>query len=187
VTGDGNFLQRLVDLLNSAGISYMIAGSVASNIYGHPRTTNDVDIVVAASEAQFDRFLNSLGDLYCNVSSGRQAIESRMFNVIDFSVGMKADLVVRKDRDFSRSEFARRRIADVEGVRAFVMSAEDAILSKLEWCKMGEPERQYRDAFNVAALMWHDLDMPYLKKWAVELNIEYLLQRLLNEARPPQS
>jgi hypothetical protein len=110
-----------------------------------------------------------------------------MFNVIDFSVGMKADLVVRKDRDFSRGEFARRRIADVEGVQAFVMSAEDAILSKLEWCKMGESERQYRDAFNVASLMWHDLDLHYLRNWAVELNVEELLQRLLDEAKPPQS
>jgi hypothetical protein len=186
VTGDGKFLERLIKLLESAGISYMIAGSVGSNVYGHPRTTNDVDIVISASVGQVDQFLGSLGELYANARSGPQAIKDGMFNVIDISIGMKADLIF-EDREFSRSEFARRRIADIDGVNAFSVTAEDAILSKLEWSKMGESERQYRDAFNVAVVMWDELDTSYLQKWAVELHVEDLLRRLLEEAKPPGS
>jgi hypothetical protein len=187
VTGDGKFLERLVRALDSAGIAYMVAGSVGSNLYGHPRTTNDIDIIISASEAQIDEFLTLLGDTYVNIRSGQQAIKDGMFNVIDFGAGMKADLVLLKEREFSRTEFARRRVADIEGVKAFVVTAEDAILSKLEWSKMGESERQFRDAFNVVSLMWDELDMSYLKKWAVELKVEDLLARLLDEAKPPPS
>jgi hypothetical protein len=187
VTNDGKFLERLVRALDAAGMSFMVAGSVASNVYGHPRTTNDIDIVVSGSEIQIDQFLASLGDMYANVRSGRQAVDDGMFNVIDFDVGMKADLVLLKERPFSRIEFARRRETEIDGVKTFVVTAEDAILSKLEWSKIGESERQFRDAFNVASLMWDELDISYLKTWAVELKVEDLLERLLDEAKPPPS
>jgi hypothetical protein len=177
------FLQRLVKLLDSAGIAYMVAGSVGSNVYGHPRTTNDIDIIIDASADQLDDFLSALGDAYSNVQSGAEAIDDGMFNIIDFSSGMKADLVLLKDREFSRTEFARRRLTEVDGVPAWVVSAEDAILSKLEWSKMGESERQFRDALNVAATMGTELDMAYLKTWGVQLQVEDLLERLVNEVQ----
>ena len=108
-----------------------------------------------------------------------------MFNVIDFEHGIKADLVLL--REFSRTEFSRRRPADIDGVPAFVMTAEDAILSKLEWCKLGESERQFRDAVDVASVMRDTLDISYLKTWAVELSVEDLLERLLDDVQPPPS
>jgi hypothetical protein len=187
VTGDGKFLAAMVKALDAAGIAFMVAGSVGSNVYGHPRATNDIDIVISASATQIDQLLASLGDMYVNVRSGRQALEDGLFNVIDFEEGIKADLVLLKDREFSRTEFSRRQPADIDGVPAFVMTAEDAILSKLEWCQLGESERQFRDAANVASVMWQTLDVSYLRKWAVELNVQDLLERLLDETQPPPS
>lgn len=36
----------VVDALERTGIPYMVVGSLASNLYGTPRSTQDVDIVI---------------------------------------------------------------------------------------------------------------------------------------------
>ena len=178
---DTQFLARVVKLLDQAGISYMVVGSTVSNIYGHPRTTNDVDLIIAGSAEQIERLIQSLGEIYTNVRSGKQAVAERMFNLIDFATGMKADLIPLTNDAYQQAEFARRTLADINGIEAWVMTAEDAVLSKLQWCKIGESERQYRDAFNIVATQAGTLDLTYLKVWADALGIEPLLDRLFKE------
>jgi hypothetical protein len=63
-------------------------------------------------------------------------IESQ-FNVLDLTTGWKIDLIVRKSRPFSRTEFDRRITAEIEGLRIPIASAEDIVLAKLEWAKLG--------------------------------------------------
>jgi hypothetical protein len=111
-----------------------------------------------------------------------------MFNVVEFATGSKADLILLKDRPFSREEFSRRRRMDVFGVPVWAVTPEDVILSKLEWSKMGEAERRFRDALGVAIVQAPRLELDYLGKWAVELGVEDLLNRLVSEmnaAKPP--
>jgi hypothetical protein len=97
--------------------------------------------------------------------------------------GWKADLIILKDRPFSRQEFERRRQIDAMGQMLWVVSPEDIILSKLEWMKGRESEIQYSDAFGVAVTQWEDLDLEYLRKWAGQLGVETMLARLFREAR----
>lgn len=87
----------------------------------------------------------------------------------DFKKGLKADSILLKDREFGKVEFG------------WVASAEDVILSKLEWSKLSDSERQYRDAMQVAATQHQTLDLNYLKHWAVQLKVEGLLDKLLAE------
>ena len=87
-------------------------------------------------------------------------------------------MIVRKDRPFSRIEFERREKARVLGVEIFVATAEDAILSKLEWSQMGESERQLEDARGIMAVKGGALDHIYLAKWAANLGVEDLLRKL---------
>jgi hypothetical protein len=53
------FLSRLTIALETAGVEYMICGSVASIIHGVPRTTQDVDLVVMLSGAQVPKLLTA--------------------------------------------------------------------------------------------------------------------------------
>jgi hypothetical protein len=69
--------------------------------------------------------------------------------------------------------------AEVGGVRVQVVSPEDAILSKLEWAKESESERQLRDAAGVAATQGDRLDFEYLRKWAADLGVSDLLEKIL--------
>ena len=158
----------------------MVTGSMASVHFGEPRSTLDIDIVIDPTAQQLDRFLHSLGDdYYVSTETARQALRERsMFNVIDYKTGWKADLIVRKDRPFSVAEFACRQETQLQGVTAFVATAEDVILSKLEWAKLGESERQLRDVAGVIE-MADTLDEAYLRKWAKELGVEENLDDLM--------
>ena len=168
----------------------MVAGSLASSVHGRPRATNDIDLVIDPTADQLSRFLSSLPrGWYVSTEAAHDALRKRsMFNVVDPSSGWKADLIVRKDRPFSLTEFNRRRKVRVFRRTADVATPEDVILSKLEWARDAGSERQYQDAVGVAVVRWDELDRPYLEKWARELGVEEHLARLLKEAassRPP--
>ncbi len=162
----------------------MVAGSESSSIHGRPRATQDTDIVIDPDESQLRRLVGLLEQgYYVSPEAAFEALHHRrMFNVIDLEGGWKIDLIVRKDRPFSRQEFQRRRQVDVAGQIVWVVSAEDAILSKLEWVKGRQSDVQYSDALGVAIAQWGDLDLVYLREWAGQLGVEGMLARLLKEA-----
>lgn len=178
------FLGRLIGLLNKAGNPYMVAGSVSSSIHGRPRATQDMGVAIDPTEDQLESFIALLGQGY-HVSRDAALDALRCwarFNVIDLEGGGKADLVIRKDRPFSRQEFERRCQIDGMGQVLWVVAPEDIILSKLEWMKGRRSDIQYSDALGVAVTQWGSLDLEYLHEWADQLGVEEMLIHLLNEA-----
>jgi hypothetical protein len=174
-------LQLVLTKLDESGLGYMITGSFASNIHGVPRATQDADIVIETDRKAANRFLKILGaDFYVSAEAAQEALTRRgIFNIIHLESGLKVDLIVKKNRPFSRTEFLRRQQADFLGQRRWFATAEDIILAKLEWAKMGESERQFSDALNVARIRGEDLDTSYLRKWAGELGVEDSLEKIL--------
>ena len=176
------FLAHVVDQLDAVGVDYMIGGSVASSIYGEPRTTRDIDIVVAVDDtslrdlfARFDRTL-----VYIDEPADDQPVRAgQMFNLLDTDGGWKVDLVVRKSRPFSIAEFVRRQRQEVLGVAAWVASVEDVILSKLEWAARSGSSRQIDDVRGIVAVQGERLDVEYLRKWAPPLQVDALLESCL--------
>jgi len=184
VTEQVGFLEQLVAKLDAAGIPYMVSGSMASSVWGEPRASYDVDLVIAPTAEQLGAFVKSLGKrYYVSAEAAEEAFRTRgTFNVIDPLFGMKADLIIRKDRPFSIEEFERRRPGGLGDFKFTLVSPEDSILSKLEWSKRGQSERQFEDALHVARFRREKLDVDYLRRWADELDVRDLLERLLDEA-----
>ena len=183
MTTDPDTLSRILTLLDGAGIPYMVTGSVASSHHGLPRMTHDADVVVDLQVASLERLLAALpdADLYVGVETARDALRARrQFNVIDPASGFKVDLIVLKDRPFSRVEFERRRPARLtEALTATLATAEDSILSKLEWSrKAGESARQLADAAGVVRMSGGSLDVDYIERWAQELGVLDLWKRV---------
>jgi hypothetical protein len=179
-----DFLAHLIGLLDKAGIPYMVAGSMGSSLHGRPRATQDADVVIDPTEDQLGFFLTLLEQAYyVSREAAFEALRRRtMFNIVDFEGGWKADLILRKDRSFSRQEFERRRQIEAMGQTLWVVSPEDTILSKLEWMKGRKSDVQYSDALGVAVAQWGNLDIEYLHRWAGPLGVEKMLTRLLKEA-----
>ncbi len=176
-------LKLLLSKLDECGIPYMIAGSFASNIHGLPRATQDADVVIEAERSNLEQFLGSLGSaFYRSPDAALDAlVREQMFNVVHLETGFKVDLIIRKSRPFSKVEFARRRPAFYLGENRWFATVEDTILAKLEWSKMAGSERQFNDALNVAKLQRNNLDRDYLEKWAEDLEVLDLLEKLFRE------
>lgn len=168
-----SFLARLAAVLDAAGVPCMLSGSLASAFYGTPRSTQDVDVVVVLTPRSLRRLLEALPEesYYVSETAARDALRRQgQFNVIDMETGWKVDLILRKRRPFSEEEFARRVEREILGVRMAVCTAEDSVLSKLEWSqKMGGSERQLRDVLGVLEVQGDALDLDYIERWAQEL------------------
>ena len=153
----------------------MLSGSFASAHYGVPRSTQDIDLVIEATPAQLRAFVEVLtgNEYYADLDSALQAHQRQsMFNVIDLATGWKIDLIIRKSRAFSQEEFRRRQRVSLHDVPLFVASAEDVVLSKLEWAKLARSRRQIEDATAILRMRWDALDHSYLAKWIAELDVK---------------
>ena len=129
-------LGYVVERLDRAGIPHMISGSVASAHHGEPRSTQDVDLVIDPTVIALTTFVGSLDRERYYIDDALEALERRSrCNVIDVTTGWKVDLIVVKDRPFSRVELARRQPLTLLGIGTFVATVEDVILSKLEWSR----------------------------------------------------
>jgi hypothetical protein len=174
-------LAFVTRLLADLEVPYMVTGSLASSVHGRPRTTHDADIIIDPTPAALDRLVAALAasGFYVDGTVAREALRSRrQFNAISTATAFKVDLILRKDRAFSREEFRRRQTTDLAGAPVSLATAEDAILSKLEWAQKGGSERQIADAAGIVAVKGHSLDRGYIERWAVELGILDLWQRI---------
>ena len=164
----------------------MLAGSFASTFHGEPRTTQDIDLVIDPGRPALDAFVESLDPdaFYVSAEAADEAWRRRgQFNLVLLDSGWKVDLILRKDRPFSHSEFGRRESVDLGGVEVFIATAEDTILAKLEWAKEGESERQLRDVRGVLRMRDTDLDLAYIERWARELGVSALWDRVRARSR----
>jgi hypothetical protein len=178
-------LARIVRELDARTIPHMVAGSLASTYHGEPRATQDIDLVIDPSREALLRFASELDPerFYVSREAASEAWARRgLFNVVDLSSGWKIDLILRKDRPFSREEFARRMPATIFETAVFVASAEDTILSKLEWARSGESERQLRDVLGVVEVSGGSLDRGYVERWADALGVRDLWEHVVAEA-----
>jgi hypothetical protein len=101
---------------------------------------------------------------------------------------VKVDLFVAKARAFDRSQRARRQrvlLSEEPERYAYVASAEDTVLAKLEWFRLGGgvADRQWRDVLGVFLVRGERLDLDYLRKMAAELGVSDLLEQVLLAAR----
>lgn len=181
-------LRRVVLTLEQLEIAYMVTGSVASSMQGQPRSTHDVDLVVAIAPQHAKELAAAFPapDYHLSETSILDAIRhQQMFNLLDVKEGDKVDFWILTAEPFDQSRFARRQREDFLDVTLTVSCPEDTILAKLHWAKQaGGSEKQFNDALGVYEVQFPKLDMSYLTQWARQLGVESLWQRLQNEAKP---
>jgi hypothetical protein len=179
----------VIDALEKLNVRYLIGGSLASALYGVPRATMDADLVADLRMENAEPLARALASaFYVDAEMIRDAVrQQRSFNVIHLETAFKVDIFVRKQRAFDESQLARRIkyvVATDPERTAFVASAEDTILAKLEWYRLGgeTSERQWRDVLGIIKTQGERLDAAYLRYWAAQLGVADLLERILREA-----
>jgi hypothetical protein len=176
-------------VLNDLGIGYMATGSVVSSAQGEPRSSHDIDLVVALPAEAAPALVSAFPPphYYLTAEAIADAIRTgTMFNLLSLDEGDKVDFWVLTDEPFDRSRFGRRREEEVWGIRLNVSAPEDTILAKLRWANLsGGSEKQLTDALRVYEVQRPHLDLDYLATWATQLGVESLWERLKSEAQSP--
>lgn len=182
--------EPVAEAFEQLGITYCIGGSVASSAYGIPRSTMDVDMVSDLKPVHVRSLVRMLeSSYYIDENMILDAIERRSsFNVIHLETMLKIDIFVAKNTPYDIETFKRRRkdTLDEEQNTAefYLVSAEDIILNKLVWFRLGGgvSDRQWNDVLGVLKVQKNSLDASYLKYWAPELKVEDLLERAFQDS-----
>ena len=182
-------VKLFVKTLEQLNVPYYIGGSIASSVYGISRATMDVDLVSELKSDQVQFLVQALQkDYFIDENMILDAIKNKSsFNLIHLSTMIKIDVFISSGRMFDKSAFSRRKqdklSEDSDSVQVFLCSAEDIILSKLEWYKSGGSvsDRQWKDILGVIKVQGELLDKRYLLKWAEKLGMEDLLEKAFTE------
>lgn len=182
--------KRLVEVLDNLAIGYMVGGSLASSLHGVFRSTNDIDIVADIREEHLPRLTNELApDFYADLDAMREALRrGRPFNLIHYGSSYKFDIFPLPRDAYHQSQLERSEPKEItlgatEVVKCRVATAEDTILAKLAWYRQGaeQSERQWADLRGILSVQGERLDETYLRKWAQQLGVADLLERLLSQ------
>lgn len=178
----------VTDALEVLDVPYAIGGSFASALHGVMRATMDVDLVADLRREHVTSLVRALGEaFYANVAMMYEAIElRRSFNLIHLASMFKVDVFVARSRGLDRAQLARRQLhllSEQPECRAYVASAEDTVLAKLEWYRLGgeASSRQWSDALGVLQVQGGRLDLAYMRHMATELGVRDLLERALQD------
>jgi hypothetical protein len=175
MTDENLVLAETAALLESAGIDYMLTGSMALNYYATPRMTRDVDFVAAIYLKDVEKITDLFhpDHYYISEEAVKDAVKFQSsFNVIDQKKLVKVDIMIRKREKYRLLEFERRKRIEFHGAQVWIVSREDLILSKLAWADGNTSSRQLDDVKNLLA---GKCDMDYLKSWANYLNLTDIL------------
>lgn len=178
-----------VAALDRLGIAYCLGGSFASSLHGLPRSTVDADLIADLRREDAARFGAALeGHFYLDPERIEQAITfRRSFNLIHLETMFKVDVFILRDDAAARRELERRQRFQVGATPnevLMVASAEDVVLEKLRWFRLGNEvaDRQWSDVLGVLRVQRGRLDLDYLWRSAEEAGLEDLLRRALDEA-----
>lgn len=175
-------LIKVATVLERLDIGYFVTGGIAVSIWGRPRATFDIDIVIQIIEPQLRPLKTALQQIshagYLDEDMAKDAlIRKGEFNFIEPDSGLKVDFWIRKETEYKRQQFKRRRIVLIHGKKIYFISPEDLILSKLQWYEKSGSSRHLEDIESVFKISREKLDMAYLKKWAKKLGLLGLLKK----------
>ncbi len=179
-------LLKVVSILDSLKINYFITGGYAVSVWGRPRSTADIDIVVELIEPSVNLLLRALRKIskagYIDEDVAREAVRKREeFNFIEPETGLKVDFWVVKDNKIAVLEFRRKIAKKISSQKIYFISPEDLILNKFEWYQQTNSSRHIEDIESILKISGRRLDLEYLKRRVKHLDGSEILNKLIKE------
>jgi len=164
--------------LESSAFQYMATGSVASMVYGTPRFTNDLDIVLVLPANRIIEFslLFPLSQFYCPpdevlIAEARRPQRGH-FNIIHHETGYKADMYICSKDDLHRWALQnKRRVNWDKGKTIWIAPPEYVIIEKLLYYREGRAEKHIHDIQGMFAVSGDLIDYAILQKWVSKLGL----------------
>ena len=186
ISSQEKLLIKIAKILSDLEIKYFVAGGFAVSVWGRPRATFDIDIIVKLIEPQAVPLLKALKEIskagYADENMIKDAIRHNgEFNFIDPNSGLKVDFWVIKEESSKPPELKNRKLKKISGQNVYFVSPEDLILSKLQWYQETQSSRHLEDVQSVFKISGEKLNMNYLKQWAEKLELLNILKELISK------
>lgn len=177
-------LRDVTQKLDRLGFPYFVTGSMVTILFGEPRLTSDIDVVVALPLNGVSAFCRAFlqPEYYLDEQTISQAVTAHtQFNIIHPASGLKIDVIVPPDTPFNRGRFARSsRVPAGNDFDAPFASVEDVIIKKMEYYREGGSEKHLRDITGILKTQTEMVDRPYVQVWAARLGLEEIWQSIVN-------
>jgi len=192
-------LIKIAEILENLNIPYMVTGGFAVSVWGRPRFTADIDIVIELYPQKISQLEKALLAIDKDVYVSKQAIEEAVkkggeFNFIHPQTGIKVDFWVEKSIEkyhlpeyresrqtslYEKIKLQRRVAKEINGKKVYFISPEDLILSKLIWYKESQSNRHIEDIKSILEIS--KVDLEYIKTWAEQQSTLAVLENLIKE------
>lgn len=179
----------VVEALERLGIPHMLVGSFSSNLWGIPRSTKDADIIIELRD-------HSAGEIVKLLGSDYRLDPQMSFETVTATVRYKirhpasaftVELFLLSMDPHDRSRFDRRVAKPLGTKMVNVATAEDVIITKLRWAKVGKRQKDLDDVKDVIEVQTPGkLDLAYIRHWCDQHGTRELFEQLLAQI-PPQS
>jgi hypothetical protein len=148
-------------------------------VYGEPRLTNDIDLIVELDFRRADALAEAFPfeDFYCPPVEviKLEARRSRRghFNLIHHESGYKADVYMCGTDPLQTWGMERRRRVVVDGERSlWIAPPEYVIVRKLEYYREGGSEKHVQDIRGMLDVSGDALDRSALSEWVATLGVQ---------------
>jgi predicted nucleotidyltransferase len=176
--GPRSLVDTFVSRLEKLEMPYVVTGAVASIIYGEPRLTNDVDLIMMMKTEDIERFVQAFPstEFYCPPVEVLK-IEIRRphrghFNLIHHDTGTKADIYLAGEDELHRWALSKKRDMAIEGERVRVAPPEYVIVRKLEYYREGGSEKHLRDIAGMVELSSDEIDFKQIEEFIHRYGLE---------------
>lgn len=172
-----DLIELFAQPLNQAGIRYLVCGSVAAMLYGEPRVTHDIDLVVflrTEDAARLEAIFPPRQFYVPPVAAILQEIgrdQHGHFNLIHSGSGLKADFYTAGRDELHAWAFRRARHYTLGNVTITLAPPEYVVLRKLEYHREGGSEKHLRDIRAMLAVSGDQLDRSALSDWVGRLGL----------------
>ena len=183
---EASLISIFVKPLNHANIEYMVTGSVASILYGEPRMTHDIDLVIKLSDKDVIGLSKVFPEdqFYCppkDVILSEVSREVRgHFNIIHHRTALKADLYPIGKDTLHQWAMGQRRKIKFENDEICVAPPEYVIIRKLDYFREGGSEKHLTDIKKMLKYSGDIMDISILKEKAAQLGLQEQLNKVLN-------
>lgn len=177
-----HLLVKISKILKKLDIPYFVTGGMAVLVWGRPRFTADIDIIIGLKTTKVNDLEEALSKLGKAVYIDKDSIQRALsnygeFNFIDSQTGLKVDFFIMKNTQWDSSCLKRVISKKILGKNVNFISAEDLILSKLLWYKKSWSLRHIEDIESVIKIS--KTDKNYIRNWIIKLNLDELLDKII--------
>ncbi len=164
--------------LEKAGLAYMVTGATAAILYGQPRTTNDLDVVIELKSADLPRLRAAFpeSDYYLPpdevIEVELRRAQRAHLNALHHDSGFKADLYPMGTNALHQWAFPKRRSVTHAGHNISFAPPEYVILRKLEYFREGGSTKHLTDIRAMLEVSGSAIDRAELDSWIARLGLQ---------------